>query len=612
MLRAARSALPCATGVALPALLALVALVCLARPAAAEIQTPPLGDFERLALDEVLAREGLALEPAPDGKTIRRIHVVNLPVFAGRGGYSPYASGATEWTPTSLGWRGLQLASRLHVTTHTSVIRRELLFAEGDRYDRELVEETSRSLRDPEFSSLVVVVPVISPAPGKVDVLVVTRDVWSLRFNTNFEYQEGRLIYASASLSENNLFGLRKRASLSFLMNQGALWAGPTYFDPNIRGTRLTLSASAGAWFGRDGGRYEGTSSQITLAYPLWALSRKWGGSFAFSHADHLVRDFLGTRPRRIDLEETPDDDRLDWTYRLRRYVLTSSAVRSFGQRRLVQRVRFGHQWSVQRPTFMPAFTLDPVVREAFARRVFPRSERVSQVFMGWSLFTPRYRVYRDLNTYDLREDSTLGPTASLGLGAAAVPLGSEHDFLNLSASAGWNFDLLDGFQRLSAGFAGRQQDGALIDQAYSAGIYLATPVLLRAARVVGEAGVAILHNARENVFYALGGDSGLRGYTIGDFRGRASALGHLEVRTRPLPFGSLRLGTLAFWDVGHVAARFAELRAHHDVGAGLRLLIPQLNPYVIRLDWAFALQTTPNTRAGWPGRISAGFQQAF
>ena len=49
-----------------------------------------------------------------------------------------------------------------------------------------------------------------------------------------------------------------------------------------------------------------------------------------------------------------------------------------------------------------------------------------------------------------------------------------------------------------------------------------------------------------------------------------------------------------------------------HDAGVGLRWLIPQLNSTVIRIDWAFATQSTTLTRAGFPGRASAGFQQIF
>ena len=53
-------------------------------------------------------------------------------------------------------------------------------------------------------------------------------------------------------------------------------------------------------------------------------------------------------------------------------------------------------------------------------------------------------------------------------------------------------------------------------------------------------------------------------------------------------------------------------VQLHQDFGFGVRLLIPQFNAYVIRFDWAFATDSTVLTRAGWPGRISIGFQQTF
>jgi hypothetical protein len=44
-------------------------------------------------------------------------------------------------------------------------------------------------------------------------------------------------------------------------------------------------------------------------------------------------------------------------------------------------------------------------------------------------------------------------------------------------------------------------------------------------------------------------------------------------------------------------------------VGAGFRMLIPQVDPYVMRLDWAIPLD---GENAGFPGRVSLGFFQVF
>jgi len=86
----------------------------------------------------------------------------------------------------------------------------------------------------------------------------------------------------------------------------------------------------------------------------------------------------------------------------------------------------------------------------------------------------------------------------------------------------------------------------------------------------------------------------------------------HAEVRSSPLAVFSQRFGALAFYDVGDAAESFGALVLHHDVGVGLRWLIPQLASSVLRIDWAVATQDGPYTRPGLPGRISAGFLQSF
>jgi hypothetical protein len=571
-----------------------------APPAAASARYRALGNLEREAIDEALAARGLQIDPAPEGKTIGAIHVVNHEVFSARDSI-------------------FRLANLLHRTTRENIIRREVLLVPGDPYDEVRVEETVRNLRDADFSSLVAILPVRSAQPGRVDLLVATRDVWSLRFNTDFDYQGGLagqkalLVYLTTSLSENNLFGWRKKASLAFDLYRGSYSMGPSYLDPNVAGTRLQFSVSARLTFDRASNEREGISLGAVLAYPLFSLASRWGASLSAGHSEGVARryDQLGLFP--VDLRGTPEMETLPYIYRVRRDSTNASVVRSFGQK-VIQRVSAGYALSVVRPDFHESFPVDdPVVRAAFAAQVFPLSERTGSVYAGYALFTPRYRVYRDYDTYDLREDTQLGPGLSLSVSQAARWLGSEVEHVGLSASAGWSFDLMDGFQRLSLAWGGRIRAGRLIDESRSGGFILASPLLWRTFRVVSEAGASVLlRNQRPDVYLTLGGENGLRGYELGDFFGQARWVGHLELRTRPVPLRALRLGGVAFWDVGHAAERWRDLRAFHDAGIGLRLLIPQLNFYVLRLDWAVAFQRGRYTRPGLPGRISLGFRQAF
>jgi hypothetical protein len=574
------------------ALLLSALLLCLPQGASAR-GYESLGVLERQAVDEALLARGLEVDSAPAGRVVGTIHVFNHDVFSSRDWY-------------------FQVLNVFHRTTREEAIRREVLLRPGAAFDQEIVEESTRNLRNADFSNLVVILPVKASHPAKVDLLVVTRDVWSLRFNTDYEYQDGTLVYLTTSLSENNLFGWRKKVSLNFNLYRGAYALGPTYVDPNVSGTRLTFLASYRAWFNRSTGAHEGSGGRATLTYPLYSLASRWGASLDASHEDRVYRGYLQDMLRLVDLKGTPELEALPWIYRARHSAVVTSVTRSFG-RRVVQRVSAGHSFSVRRTAVTDDFPeADEALRARFLREWAGPAERISALFAGYALFTPRYRVYRDLDTFDLREDAYVGPTLNLGVSRGLLFLGSETDHVGLSAGAGWSFDLGGGFQRISMSWSTRLDDGALTDRTVSAGAYFASPILLRTLRLTASAGASRLTHAQRRLPFTLGGEHALRGYALGEFVGKSQFLTHAEVRSRALSVASLRLGIVIFHDAGHAADSFSDLVPHHDMGLGLRLLIPQLNYYVIRCDWAFAFRHTMYTRAGWPGRFSAGFRQAF
>ena len=146
-----------------------------------------LGTFERRDVDRVLEKMKLTVTE-PKDKRIGTIHIVSLEVFSEDDGF--------------LEWFNL-----FHRTTRDEIIRRELLIEPGQRWDQALVDETLRKIRNPFLSNVVVILPIQSPDATIVDVLVVTRDVWSLRLNTNFQVHDGVLRLLNTSISENNFLG---------------------------------------------------------------------------------------------------------------------------------------------------------------------------------------------------------------------------------------------------------------------------------------------------------------------------------------------------------------------------------------------------------------------
>jgi hypothetical protein len=597
--------------------------VAVARCAWADGPPPArLGRLEQESVDEALADNGLAIEPHPEGKIIRAIYVVNQEVFSRR-----------DWW---LGWFNI-----FHRTTRPSIIERELLPKPGQVYDQALVEETLRNLQAgstivvggqtfpaPELSSVIVILPIRAPpappgavsseGPGTVDLLAVTRDVWSLRFNTNFEFQQNTLSLLATSLSENNLFGWRKYLSYGFSLNLGSIWTGPTYFDPNIAGTRLTLYAAAAAYYSRQTRDYEGNTESFARRYPLFSLASRWGAGIDVVHTDTLLRRFRGTSPRLVNLPDLGPDafsataEPVPFTYRARTAAVDANVTRQFGHA-VIHAITLGYRVNRRRYE-VPGDFPDPDPNKAalFLATYAPVPETRSEAYIRYDASTPRYAVFRDLNTFDLRENLQLGPILSATIGYGAPELGADFRAVPMGLSVGWVLAPRGGLASLTLGTSARLRDGTFIDQRYQAKLTIASPLLGRWVRVVASGLADTYRNDTQRNLFSLGGDTRLRGYAIGDFLGTSELVGNVELRTAPVAVFSQRVGSLLFYDVGDAAPSFSRMFAQHDFGAGVRWLIPQLNSSVLRLDWAIATQNTAFTRAGLPGRVSAGYQQVF
>ena len=581
-----------------------------------------LGPLERESVGEALGTLGLTIEPHPEGKRIREIHAVNQDVFSKH-----------DWL--------FQLLNIFHRTTRPLHLKRELLVAPGQLYDQALVDESVRNLQSPpvitianrtslsppDLSSVVAIVPVVSPEPGTVDVLAVTRDLWSLRFNSNFEFQGNVLSLVQTSLSENNLFGWRKYLAVTFDMDLGRYGFGPSYIDPNILGTRLLLVARATLWYGRGTDRYEGDTELLSLRYPLYSLASRWGAGLDVTHQDAITRNFLGNAVRPVGVDTMPgeaaqlpaDPSRIvNVPFEYRRRILTTdvNVLRSFRDGDIIQRVAFGHRFDRRRSLVTDDFRVDPDhpdLARQFLDQQAPADETRSEPYLRYEMFTARYAAFRDLDTFDLRENHRLGPQLQLEVGAGLPVLGADVTAVPMSALLGWALGSPNGaYGYVQIQASARARDGGWIDEALDTRFFIASPPIARLARLTLYAHTDTVRDDTRRTQFFVGGNTGLRGYAIGAFAGSSSFVAHVELRSLPIAVFSQRFGALLFYDAGDAASSFADLAPHHDVGVGLRWLIPQLNAYTLRIDWAVATQSATETRAGLPGRITAGFMQVY
>jgi hypothetical protein len=621
-----------------------------------------LSSLERQSVSRAIAARGYTVEPAPWGKVIARVHVYNEDVFA-------------EKTPV------LGFFNRFHVTTRESAIRPELRIGVGEVWDQDRVDETSRKLRDPLWTSVVVVIPVVSQEPGKVDMLVVTRDIWSLRLNTQYTFQQGSLTDLSIAISENNFLGTRSLFALGVQMDQGAIATGPVFLDKNVNvlGHKLSVAARFDLIYNRQnlqeklgfsegpptlsetdtpGFTREGTQSTFRIDKPLFSLTSKWGAGLSFGHRYAIDRRFRGLGllpvdcstgtcqiPTRTIVDAEGNESRvfapiLDLArvstdaaiigvqYEMRRWDLTASAVRQWGGcvagDCYKHTVSFGYSIDDTNPRLLPSFPGNAVEREAFIRDVLPRDEMTSTPFVTYGLFMPRFKNVRNIDTFELAETITLGPSLSLSLSTSPKFLGSTNSFSRASGSISWSFPWCrDGFVRPSASIATRYQDlerdgdREFIDNTATFGLSLITPTY-KWARIVSSTTVATRWNPSVSSAlgaFSIGSNNGLRGFEIGEFRGERLIRNQVELRTVPVPFWVVRLGAVAFYEVGGAANTLLTTKSgnpgiqlHQDVGFGVRMLIPQTARDLFRFDFAFPLDGRD------PGSLHfiAGFDTAF
>lgn len=550
-----------------------------------------LGTLERTALIRALDHHQLSVELRPDGKRVGDVYVSTLPVF-----------GEEEQI--------FRWANVFHIASKDHVIAREVLLRRGERYDERKVDETQRKLRDRLFTSLAVVVPVISSEPGVVDLLVVTRDIFSLRLNSNYEFQGGDFTYLSLSLAENNFLGRRMLLAMVFVMEQATLTLGPLVINKNLLGKQLDVGARGGPIINRQTLTLEGSESAVSISKPLWSLDSRWGWAVDGGHSFATVRSFRGNELRTYDAPSTPEIEAIPYLYHQRYWSVGASVSRQLGEGRWKHRFKLGYDLTSQRPSVDDDFQGSAAARADFVADVLPRNERSGVLFGSYELFTPRYREYRDVDSYDLPEDTRLGPRAVVTLGAGLRVLASDSNFGRASLETGWVEAWGgDGLAMAAGSLSVRLEEGALVDRTIGAAARLVTP-MTRAGRVVSEARFTGVFHDASNRFLYLGGDTGLRGYPINYLDGDRRVVAQTEFRGRNVRgFLGSRWGLIGFYDVGGAADVLDDLRFYQDVGIGIRALGPQLSPDVFRFDFALPLT---GEHAGWPPRFTAGYQQAF
>ncbi|HET7542829.1 MAG TPA: hypothetical protein VFK05_23315 [Polyangiaceae bacterium] len=536
--------------------------------------------LERSVIQQKLTEHGLTRDSSPEGKLIEDIQIVSLEVF-------------DERDPVP------DFVNVFHATTREEVIRRELLFDQGERYRSTFVHETERNLRKVPQLSIVLIVAAKGSTPDRVRLLVITKDVWSLRLNWDLQLSNSTIKRLVLNPSEWNLFGSHAIVGATFVLDLATYSMGFSVEHRRLLGSHQQIALAGNVVKNRYSGENEGSFGEFRYGQPLYSLDTRWSWGTSILWLKDIARRFRG-----VEVDSTAgipveyNRDRLYGGYEL---------VRSFG-RRFKYDLSVGFEADRRVYSTLDLSSYSPLQVQRFIAKELPISDQRLGPFLQLHVHRSDYRAYLDVETLGLQEDFHRGHDVVLRMYGGINALGSTRDLVGSLASASYMLPVEDGFilpivtSNIEWGSLNRN------DASFQAGMRIVSPRLGFGRLMIDGQFFTRYYNYR-NQHYLLGGDNRLRGYEPGAVVGSNWAAINTELRTTSFDFFSAQVGAAAFYDVADANDHVDRLRLKHGVGLGLRVLFPEFDRIALRADWGFPLSPGYHT---FPGAFFLSFGQAF
>ena len=460
-----------------------------------------------------------------------------------------------------------RLANHLHLRTKRGAIAAQLLFKSGDRYSARKLAETERNLRKLLYVYDAHVVPV-RYADGKVDVKVITKDVWTLSPGISFG-RAGGTNATSYNLQDTNFLGWGKALQVSHTSTVDRTSNTISYADPNVFGSRWTAAL---AYVDSS----DGAQRALQIARPFYSLDTRWSAKLTALSYDRTVSRYnLGEIVDQFNDNQT--------TYELSGGI--SGGLIDGWSRRMLFGVHYDQNLFVPTPlTGLPAKPLPP-------------DRTLSYPFVGFDVLKDDYRKAGDQNEIGRTEDFYYGTEVTGQIGWSDPAFGAQGSALMLAAAVVSGFDLPYAQQLFVTGtFSSRvEQERArnLIADGSAKYYWRWRPDWLLYAAL----SATITDALDPDMQLLLGGDNGLRGYPLRYESGTSRGLLTLEQRvfTDWYPFRLVRVGAAVFTDVGRTwgsgVVGNSDPGMLSDVGFGLRLGNTRSGlGNVLHIDLAFPL----------------------
>ncbi len=475
-------------------------------------------------------------------KVVRRIEITPLDAFG-------YDLDDLSRRPMRF-WE--QAGNAVHVITHRGAIRRALLFRTGEQLEPQALAETERLLRQtPHLLDARVLVDEATSSPDSVDIIVVTKDVFSYTVGASGTPGSPRL---DLSLGDDNILGLGHQVALDY--GRGYDRPQPYRLAGTYRVANLTRDFVQGqADFSSQYGLHKGG---LGIARGFITPTTRWAGAARLDWIDQLVGadTVVGNQPRALP--------------RLRYAVQDAWLGRSFGLR----------TYDFDRPNATRLVVAARLITTAYAQRApeVPDIQNTSVLLASVGLSSRRYYKDRYLFGFGRTEDVPAGALIALTSG---YQLGAtfSRPYLGLRAAVG-QYRPASGYFYGSAEFGsyrrgGQWEQGVFRPELlyFTRLLYLGSYRLRQFFWLRAEIGI----NRMPQELLGLNGTDGLRGFAAGTLRGQRRVVFNYESNLfTPLSFLGFRVAGIFFTDVAWLAPTTAaspfRYPPYAGVGVGLRL----------------------------------------
>lgn len=498
--------------------------------------------------------------------------------------------------------------NRLHATSSEQTLRDlarvqpNAIWTDGLRLD------LARRMATPAVLAVAIAAPVVSSSCADgVDLLLVSRDMWSLRFIARPELDGHQLTRVTLGAIENNLAGEHLQLALVAYKDRDFWELGPVIQKRRLAGTMLAGGLSTAAIFTPDLDTEPGYRANATLGLPVETAADSFGWSLAASAQDRLYAIYDGAEVAQFDNPDTAAAEAADeiWRSQSASAVFSTTFARGTAWRQLYTPYL---SWSAASSEL--ASSSDDALRAAFKQSTLPDDARRVGPGLRWTLFEARYRSLQDYRLFGLSEEVRDGPTVTLDASFSDPLLGATRATQDLSADLSWSeAPLGNDLLRLALGGALGFGDG-LEDAIGWTELRAVTPATF-AGRLHLRAGWIERGLNRSRSHETVGGDQALRGFAPSALRSEGLIRANLEWRSLPLRSLLARVGAVLFVDAATARGDANTDDTLLSTGLGLRSFVPQAASFVWSVDLGFPLLTGGLVEQGDP-MLHVRIDQAF